>query len=76
MDKYSCLRFPVHAQGETYIVFHEESDFQVENHKFRQAGLKMLNFFLYPTVAMYDKKLHFSVPESGHFVFFCQNQGL
>ena len=28
------------------------------------------------TVAAYDKKLHFSVPESGHFLFLDQNQGL
>ena len=28
------------------------------------------------TVATYDKKLHFSVPGSGHFLFLGQNQGL
>ena len=31
-------RFPVHARGDIYTVFHEESDFQVENSQFRQPG--------------------------------------
>ena len=31
MDKQHFRRFPVHARGEMYIVFDEESDFQVEN---------------------------------------------
>ena len=38
MEKLICWRFPVHARGEIYTVVHEESDFQVENNKFRQPG--------------------------------------
>ena len=38
MAKPNFWRFAVHARGEIYIVFHEESVFQVENSQFRQPG--------------------------------------
>ena len=41
MIKPNFWRFAVHAGGELYIVFHEESDFQVENIQFRQPGPKI-----------------------------------
>ena len=36
MEKPNFWRFPVHARGEIYTVFDEESDFQIENSQFRQ----------------------------------------
>ena len=38
MKKYICWRSPVHARGEIYKVFDDESDFQIENSQFRQPG--------------------------------------
>ena len=38
MVKPNFWRLAVHAQGEIYVVFDEESDFQVENSQFRQPG--------------------------------------
>ena len=38
MEKPNFCRFPVHARGEIYTVFDEESDFLVENSQFRQPG--------------------------------------
>ena len=41
MESLYFWRFPVHARGEIYSVFDEESDFQVENSQFRQPGQKI-----------------------------------
>ena len=41
MEELIVWRFPVHARGEIYTVFDEESDFQVENSQFRQPGPKI-----------------------------------
>ena len=41
MVKSNFWRFAVHARGEIYIVFDEDSDFQVENSQFRQPGPKI-----------------------------------
>jgi len=47
MEKLNFWRFPVHAQGEIYTVFDEESNFQVEHSQFRQPGPKKLKNLIF-----------------------------
>ena len=42
----------------------------------RTCAVSRVSKYIALTVATYDKKLHFSVPESGHFLFLGQNQAL
>ena len=41
MVKPNFWRFAVHARGEIYIAFDEESDLQVEKNQVRQPGPKI-----------------------------------
>ena len=45
MVKPNFWRFAVHARGETYSVFDEASDFQVEDSQFRQPGPNRENLY-------------------------------
>ena len=53
MKKPNFWRFPVHAGGEIYTVFDEESVFQVENKQFRHQRSKIWKNLIFKNLIFY-----------------------
>ena len=53
MKTLNFWRFPVHAGGEIYTVFDEESVFQVENRQFRHQRSKIWKNLIFKNLVFY-----------------------